>query len=78
MRHHPTCECMDCLARDRRRDSTNQIATEQSEYDANLQTEARVYCPDCHAEQEHNGLIAWCKNWHVYKLKKDDPRYSET
>lgn len=34
-------------------------------------------CPICRGEQEHNGLIAWCKNGHVYQLHRDDVRYNE-
>lgn len=37
-----------------------------------------VLCPSCRAEQDNNGLIAWCQNGHVYQIGEDDPRYNET
>ena len=35
------------------------------------------YCSTCTATQNHNGMIAWCENGHVFNLAKDDSRYSE-
>jgi len=38
-------------------------------------TDGRWPCPSCKADQETNGLIAWCKNGHVYSVHPDDVRY---
>lgn len=37
----------------------------------------RGLCPKCKTKQDHNGLMAWCEQGHIYNLTKRDPRYSE-
>lgn len=40
-----------------------------------LEREARPRCPKCQKPQDCNGLIAWCKNRHIIRIGKKDPRY---